>query len=143
VKQAGVRKVALLGTRYTMEQPFYRDRLASRHGLDVRVPGEDERQVIHDVIYGELVNGIVHDASRRRYLEIIDRMVADGAEGVIAGCTEIELLVPPARVAVPYFPTTRLHASAAAEWALGAAPSAPGARRYRLARERRRPGRTH
>jgi len=123
VKRAGVQTVALLGTRYTMEQRFYRDRLA-RHGLDVRVPGDEDRRVVHEVIYGELVKGIVHDTSRRRYLEIIDRMVADGARGVIAGCTEIELLLPPSLVAVPYFPTTRLHAGAAAEWAIGSDPLA-------------------
>lgn len=114
---ARVERVALLGTRYTMEQDFYRARL-SAHGLDVIVPDADERAVIHEVIYAELVRGIVSDDSRRRYLEIIERLVADGAGGVIAGCTEIELLVGAGDVTVPYFPTTALHAAAAVDAAL-------------------------
>lgn len=84
VKRADVNKVALLGTRYTMEQPFYRNRLSSVHGLDVRVPDERDRQLIHAVIYDELEKGIVSDGSRRRYLTIIDRMIAEGAQGLIA-----------------------------------------------------------
>jgi aspartate racemase len=118
VLAAGIHTAALLGTRFTMEQDFYRGRLEARHGLDVRVPDTEGRTVVHDVIYEELVRGIVRDESRDRYLGIIDRLVADGAEGVIAGCTEIELLVTADDVAVPYFPTTRLHAEAAADWAL-------------------------
>ena len=117
VRAAGVERVALLGTRYTMEHDFYRSRLAS-HGLDVMVPDANGRSVVHDVIYEELVRGIVDADSRRRYLEIIARLVADGAGGVIAGCTEIELLVGAGDVTVPYFPTTALHAAAAVEAAL-------------------------
>jgi aspartate racemase len=117
VRAAGVERVALLGTRYTMEHDFYRGRLES-HGLDVSVPDADDRTVVHDVIYDELVRGEVNDASRGRFLEIIDRLCVAGAEGVIAGCTEIELLVGPDDVGVPYFPTTRLHALAAVELAL-------------------------
>lgn len=117
VRAAGVERVALLGTRYTMEHDFYRSRLAS-HGLDVMVPDAGGRAVVHDVIYDELVRGIVDAGSRRRYLEIIERLVADGAGGVIAGCTEIELLVGAGDVTVPYFPTTALHAAAAVEAAL-------------------------
>ncbi|MGA9595991.1 MAG: aspartate/glutamate racemase family protein [Acidimicrobiia bacterium] len=115
---AGVETVALLGTRFTMEMDFYRGRLESHH-LQVLVPGEADRIVVNDVIYDELVQGFIRDESRRRYLEIIDRLVARGATGVIAGCTEIELLVTPADVSVPYFPTTRLHALAAVDAALG------------------------
>jgi aspartate racemase len=114
---AGVATVALLGTRYTMERDFYKGRLAG-HGLDVIVPDEPDRTTIHDVVYDELVRGIVSAASRQAYLDIIDRMVARGATGVIAGCTEIELLVGPDDVDVAYFPTTRLHAEAAVAAAL-------------------------
>ena len=118
VLAAGVTDVALLGTRYTMEQDFYRGRLA-RRGLRVLVPDEPDRTTVHAVIYDELVRGVVNESSRRAYLDVIDRLLARGAQGVIAGCTEIELLVTPAHVAVPYFPTTRLHAEAAAAFALG------------------------
>ena len=114
----GLEQVALLGTRYTMEQDFYRARL-ERNGLSVIVPDEPGRSLVHDVIYGELVQGVVSPASRSAYLDTIERLVARGARGVIAGCTEIELLVGPDDVAVPYFPTTALHARAAARWALG------------------------
>ena len=118
VLDEGVATVGLLGTRYTMEQSFYRDRLAS-HGIDVIVPDEPDRTTVHDVIYDELVRGVVSDASRSRYLAVIDRLVARGATGVVAGCTEIELLVSADDVAVAYFPTTRLHARAAVDFALG------------------------
>lgn len=117
VRRAGVERVALLGTRYTMEHPFYADRLRAR-GLEVLVPGEPDRTVVHDVIYDELVRGVVRASSRAAYLEAIARLVDRGAEGVVAGCTEIELLVGPDDLAVPYFPTTRLHAEAAVEAAL-------------------------
>jgi aspartate racemase len=117
VRDAGIREVALLGTRYTMEASFYRGRL-ERFGLDVSVPEEPDRTFVHEVIYGELVQGVVSARSRSRYLEIIERLVEAGADGVIAGCTEIELLVGASDVAVPYFPTTTLHAQAAARWAL-------------------------
>jgi len=117
VQAAGVRRIALLGTRYTMEHDFYRSRL-ERHGLDVIVPEEPDRTTIHDVIYDELVRGVVDPASKRRYLDIIDTQIGRGAGGVIAGCTEIELLVGPDDVTVPYFPTTRLHADAAVAAAL-------------------------
>jgi aspartate racemase len=118
IKRAGVNTVALLGTRFTMEEDFYRGRLSDEHGLEVRIPDVAGRATVHDIIYDELVQGVIEDASRVRFLEIIDRLTADGAEGVIAGCTEIELLVEPRHVAVPYFPTTRLHALAAVDWAL-------------------------
>jgi len=117
VQAAGVQRVALLGTRYTMEHDFYRSRL-ERHHLDVIVPAEPDRTTIHDVIYDELVRGVVNPQSKRRYLDIIDAQIARGADGVIAGCTEIELLVGPDDVTVPYFPTTRLHAEAAIEASL-------------------------
>jgi aspartate racemase len=117
VLAAGVGRVALLGTRYTMERDFYRGRL-EQHGLDVLVPDEPDRTTVHDIIFGELVRGVVREESKRSYLDVIARLTAAGAEGVIAGCTEIELLVAPDDVAVPWFPTTRLHAQAAVEAAL-------------------------
>jgi len=117
IHRAEITRIALLGTRYTMEQDFYRGRLEEL-GLDVRVPGDDDRTLVHDVIYNELVQGEVRDGSRRRFVELIERMVGEGAEGVIAGCTEIELLVRPDDVDCPYFPTTALHAMAAVEAAL-------------------------
>ena len=118
----GVSTVALLGTRYTMEADFYRGRL-EQHGLEVIVPDEPDRTRVHDVIYGELVRGVVSPDSRQAYLEIIGRLIDRGAAGVIAGCTEIELLVTADDLDVPYFPTARLHAEAAAAWALGDDPA--------------------
>lgn len=117
VIEAGIHTVALLGTRFTMEEEFYRGRLES-HGLEVLVPGPADRAMVDRVIYEELVRGVIDPESKARYLEAIDRLVEAGARGVIAGCTEIELLVSPEDVAVPYFPTTRLHALAAVDWAL-------------------------
>ncbi len=117
VVAAGVATVALLGTRYTMEQDFYRGRLEAK-GLEVVVPDEPDRTMVHDVIYDELVQGVIVAESKAQYLRAIDRLVARGATGVIAGCTEIELLVQAGDVEVAYFPTTRLHAEAAVDRAL-------------------------
>lgn len=117
VQRANLQTVGLLGTRYTMEKDFYRGRLES-HGLEVLVPDEPDRTMIHDVIYDELVQGVVTDPSRSAYLAAIDRLAARGAQGIIAGCTEIELLVAETDLALPYFPTTRLHAEAAVTAAL-------------------------
>lgn len=117
VRETGVSRVALLGTRFTMEQPFLRERLES-HGLDVRVPAADDLRRVHEVIYGELVHGVVRPESRADYVAVVERLVADGAEGVVLGCTEIELLLGPGDVSVPVFATTRLHALAAVDFAL-------------------------
>lgn len=117
VNAAQISTVALLGTRYTMEQDFYRARLESR-GLTVLIPDEPDRTTVHDVIYDELVRGVVSPDSKAAYLDVINRLVQRGATGVIAGCTEIELLVVAEDLAVPYFPTARLHAEAAAAWSL-------------------------
>ena len=114
---AGVERPAVLGTRYTMEGAFYLDRLR-RHGLAPLVPDEPDRTLVHDVIYDELVRGVVDDRSRRAYLGVIDRLVDRGADGVVAGCTEIELLVGPDDVGVAFLPTMRLHVEAAVEAAL-------------------------
>lgn len=118
VKAAGVDVVALLGTRYTMEHDFLAGRLREQHALQVLVPDEPDRTTIHSVIYDELVQGRIEPESKAAYLEVIDRLRARGAEGVIAGCTEIELLIGADDVEVPYFPSTYLHASAAVDFAL-------------------------
>jgi aspartate racemase len=118
VARAGLTTVGLLGTAFTMEQDFYRSRLAA-HGLDVLVPGEADRREVHRVIYEELCLGVVREESRRAYQAVIDRLVAAGAGGVILGCTEIELLIGADDSPVPVFPTTRLHAEAAVRWSLG------------------------
>ncbi|GHF50501.1 aspartate racemase [Streptomyces mashuensis] len=117
VRAAGVRRVGLLGTAFTMEQDFYRGRLAG-HGLDVRVPDAEGRALVHRVIYEELCLGIVREDSRAAYRKVIDGLVADGAEGIVLGCTEIELLVTADDSPVPVFPTARLHAEAAVRTAL-------------------------
>ena len=117
VLSAGVAPIAVLGTRYTMEQDFYIERLAS-HGLEILVPNLSDRTIIHDVIFDELVRGVTTDRSRDAFLGVIDRLTTEGAQGVIAGCTEIELLIGPDDVPVPYFPTTAIHAGAAAAFAL-------------------------
>ncbi len=117
IDAAGLSRIALLGTRYTMEQDFYRGRLEAG-GLDVRVPAGPDRDMVHGVIFDELVRGEVRGESRRRFVDLIERMVGEGAEGVIAGCTEIELLVRPEDVPGAYFPTTTLHALAAVDAAL-------------------------
>jgi len=118
VAKANVEVVALLGTRYTMEEDFYVGRLRDVHGLTVLVPEEPGRTDVHDVIYQELVRGVISEVSKARYLDIIDSLVANGAQGVIAGCTEIELLIHQADLQVPLFPTAYLHAVAAVEFAL-------------------------
>ncbi|KQU48219.1 hypothetical protein ASG67_12900 [Sphingomonas sp. Leaf339] len=118
VRAAGHRRVGLLGTAFTMERAFYADRLA-RHGLDVMVPDADDRACIHRVIYDELVQGRIEPASRAAYRGVIDRLVAQGAEAIVLGCTEIMLLIGSDDSAVPLFDTTALHAAAAVDWALG------------------------
>ncbi|MER7674659.1 aspartate/glutamate racemase family protein [Kitasatospora sp. NPDC096128] len=117
VRTAGLRRVGLLGTAFTMEQDFYRGRLAVG-GLDVLTPGADSRALVHRVIYEELCLGIVREESRAAYRRIIADLAAAGAEGIILGCTEIELLVHPEDSPVPLFPTARLHAEAAVTAAL-------------------------
>ena len=118
VKQAGIGRIGLLGTRFTMEEDFYRGRLVQRHGLDVIVPDPAERETVHRVIYDELCLGKVEERSRRAYREIIAHLVERGAEGVILGCTEIAMLVSPADSPVPLFDTTQLHAVSAVDFAL-------------------------
>ncbi len=118
IKQAGFTKVGLLGTRFTMEQAFYKDRLRERHGLDVLIPTQEDRDVVHRIIYEELCLGKVLPESRAEFRRVISDLVAQGADAIILGCTEISLLVEPQDAAVPLFDTTRIHARQAAEWAL-------------------------
>ncbi|HEX8122943.1 MAG TPA: aspartate/glutamate racemase family protein [Solirubrobacteraceae bacterium] len=118
VRSAGLQRVGLLATAYTMEQDFYVGRLRDRHGLDVLVPGEEDRRIVHEVIYDELCRGRVEDASREEYRRIIRSLVDDGAEGVLLGCTEIDLLIGASDSPVPVFDTTALHAERAVELAL-------------------------
>ncbi|MGW1883214.1 aspartate/glutamate racemase family protein [Streptomyces sp. NPDC001970] len=118
VKAVGVAKAGLLGTAFTMEQDFYRDRLAG-HGLEVLTPDAAGRAEVHRVIYEELCLGVVREESRRAYQRVIGELVEQGAEGIILGCTEIELLIRPEDSPVPVFATTRLHAEAAVRAALG------------------------
>jgi aspartate racemase len=117
VRAARLDTVALLGTRYTMELPFYRERLADV-GIQVLVPNEPDRSLVHDIIYRELVRGIVSPKSRAEYSRVIASLQARGAQGVVAGCTEIELLVSAEDLDCPLFPTARLHALAAVDAAL-------------------------
>jgi aspartate racemase len=121
VRAAGLTTVGLLATGFTMEQDFYRDRLAG-HGLNVLVPDAHDRTAVHRIIYDELCRGIIREQSRQTYRRVIDRLVAAGAQGVILGCTEIELLIGPADSPVPVFPTTRLHVEAAVTAALTTGP---------------------
>ena len=120
ITAAGHRTVGLLGTRFTMEQDFYRQRLQQAHGLQVIVPEADDRTVVHDVIYDELCRGMIRDGAREAYRRIMDDLVARGADAIILGCTEIGLLVGSQDARVPLFDTTALHASAAVEAALAA-----------------------
>lgn len=114
-----VRAPLLIATRYTMEQAFYRDRLADRHGVAVRTPDAADRALVHAIIYDELCQGVVRDASRDAVRAVIGRAIADGADAVIFGCTEIGLLLAADDVPAPVFDTTSLHAAAAVDFALG------------------------
>ena len=113
-----VRCVGLLGTQFTMEDTFYSDRIRQKYGIDVLVPDTDDRQFVHDVIYGELCVGQLSAVSRDRYITIIERLAASGAEAVILGCTEIGLLVKQSDTSVPLFDTTEIHARAAVDWSI-------------------------
>lgn len=118
IQRSGLRTIGLLGTAFTMEQAFYRDRLATRFDLDVLIPEPDERSDVHRIIYDELCRGLVSEDSRARYREIIASLVERGAQGIIMGCTEITMLIGEADSNVPLFDTTQLHAVAAVDAAL-------------------------
>lgn len=117
IKKSGQRRVGLLGTRYTMEQSFYTDRLRE-HGIEAVIPDEADRVRVHDIIFGELCKGELKPSSKTEYLSIIERLRQRGAEGIILGCTEIPLLIKQQDVDMPLFDTTRIHAEAAVEFAL-------------------------
>ena len=120
IRKVGLSRIGLLGTSFTMEQDFYRGRLAEQHGIEMFVPDQNDRDLVHRVIYEELCLGRVEDASRRAYREVMRRLVERGAQGIILGCTEISLLVGDRDASVPLFDTTAIHAAAAADWALPA-----------------------
>lgn len=118
VKRAGYKKVGLLGTRFTMEEAFYRDRLQTQHDLSVLTPDANDRDVVHRIIFEELCLGKIVDQSRDEYRRIMERLVEQGAQAIILGCTEISLLVDQRDATVPLFDTTSLHARGAAEWSM-------------------------
>ena len=118
VKGQGLKKVGLLGTRFTMEEDFYKGRLVSKHGLDVIVPTAGQREILHRIIYDELCAGIIKQSSEMTYLKIIEGLAREGAQGIILGCTEIGLLVKQEGCQIPLFDTTVIHAVAAVDYAL-------------------------
>ena len=118
IKQNRLRKVGLLGTNFTMEEDFYKGRLMNKYGLDVIIPNENDRHIIHQVIYQELCLGNIKKSSKDQYVEIINKLIESGAEAVILGCTEIPLLIQQEDVKVPLYDTTTIHAEAAVEYSL-------------------------
>ena len=118
IKKAGINKIGLLGTKFTMEEDFYKGRLIAKHGLDVIVPSLEDRNIIHQIIYDELVIGKISPKSKAKYLAIINKLKTQGAEGIILGCTEIGLLIKQDDSELPVFDTTLIHALAAVEYAL-------------------------
>jgi len=118
IQSKKIETIGLLGTRFTMEEDFYKGRMIDNFGLNVLIPDSDGRDAVHRIIYDELVVGEIKDESRERYQAVIEALQADGAEGVILGCTEIGLLIKPEHSVMPVFDTTYLHALAAVDWAL-------------------------
>jgi len=109
IKELGLKKVALLGTNFTMTGDFYRERIRDKFGIEVIIPCEENRKIIHDIIYAELCQGIISEESKGRYVEIIEELAVIGAQGVILGCTEIPLLIKDGDISIPVFDTTRIH----------------------------------
>jgi aspartate racemase len=118
IRAAGLHRIGLLGTRFTMEQDFYKARLRDQHGLDILIPGDPDREIVHRVIYDELCQGRVLQESREHFRQIIQRLMDQGAQAIILGCTEISMLIGDGDSPVPTFDTTRLHARKAADWAV-------------------------
>ena len=118
IAAAGLKKVALLGTKFTMEKDFYKTYIFEKFGIEVIIPAENERDIIHQTIYNELVQGVIKDESRIKFQKIIETLEKRGAEGVILGCTEIPSLIKQTDVKIPVFDTTEIHAEKALEWAL-------------------------
>ena len=113
-----IQKVGLLGTRFTMEGDFYKKRLKDNYDIEVMIPEDADRQIIHDIIYNELCLGVIKDDSRQKYIDIINKLCANGAEGIILGCTEIPLLIKQSDVLIPVYDTTKIHAESAVDFAL-------------------------
>lgn len=118
ISRKNIEKIALLGTKFTMEKDFYKLVLKEKFGIETIIPDEKERQLVHGIIYGELVQGIIRKESREVFKTIINRLASEGAQGVILGCTEIPLLISDEDVQIPTFNTTKIHAEKAVEWAL-------------------------
>ena len=118
IKEKGIQKVLLLGTKYTMELDFYKDILKNQFGIEVLIPSAEDRDIVHQVIYDELAKGIISEDSKARYKEIIKKSELEGAQGAILGCTEIPLLIQSNDCDIPVFDTTRIHAKAAVAFAL-------------------------
>jgi len=118
IQEAGLEKVGLLGTKFTMEEAFYRERLEDKFGIKVLIPEPEDREFVNSVIFNELCLGITKDGSREKFREIIGKLVSEGAEGIVLGCTEIPLLIGQEDSEVPVFDTTKIHALAAVEFAL-------------------------
>ena len=116
--QAGVKKVGLLGTAFTMEQSFYKGRLSEKYGLDIVIPDRPDRKRVHDTIYQELCLGIVKQSSKNEYIRIVDKLTEMGAEGAILGCTEIGMLISQKDTVTTLYDTTKIHAAKAVEWAI-------------------------
>ena len=118
VKERGIKKIGLLGTKFTMEEDFYRGRLIKNHGLEVLIPEKRERDIIHEIIFGELCLGKIKKSSRDQFITVMEKLALAGAEGIVLGCTEIGLLTKDGDSRIPLFDTTRIHAEAAALFAL-------------------------
>ncbi len=118
IKEKKIKKVGLLGTKFTMEQEFYKGRLRQKHGIEVLIPDDKERQIVHDVIYKELISGIIRNSSKEKFKKIIEKLAERGAEGVILGCTEIPLLIKEKDSPIQVFDTTTIHAKMAVKEAL-------------------------
>ena len=118
IKNSEIKKIGLLGTKFTMEQDFIKKRLADSHNIETIIPNEDQREIVHKIIYEELVKGIITDKSRQAYLEIINDLIANGAQGIILGCTEISLLVSSKNTPHILFDTTEIHAKKAVQLSL-------------------------
>ena len=118
IKKLGLRKVGLLGTKFTMEDDFYKGRLTRKHGIEVLIPDDEERQLVHDIIYDELCLGVIKQSSKEKVKRIVENLVSKGAEGIILGCTELPLLIKQEDCDVPVLDTTRIHAEAAVEYAI-------------------------
>jgi len=119
IRDQGINRVGLLGSKFTMEEDFYKGRLIQKYGIRVVIPGKDERQFIHKIIYQELCQGLIKKDTKAEFTKIIDHLASRGAQGIILGCTEIPLLIKQRDHSIPVFDTTTLHARAAVEFALG------------------------